>query len=245
MSQLSHIQDDNQWIFYVAEAVNKASLSQPSVNWFKVEQLPSDFSITGQATGRGTTWFLRCQSNEYVLRHYKRGGAIANVSDDKFLYLGMQQTRPVKELSLLIKLQHWQLPAPKPIAGLVSRHGLTWQGDLITARIDGAQDVHNVLMQRSLSKLEWRHIGSTIVRFHQRQVFHHDLNIHNIMLDAKGQAWLIDFDKCGIKSGNRWKQANLQRLLRSLQKEANNYSNYGFKHENWRSLIEGYHSIGA
>ena len=116
---------------------------------------------------------------------------------------------------------------------------------MITARIDGAQDVHNVLMQRSLSKLEWHHIGATIVRFHQHQVFHHDLNIHNIMLDAKGQAWLIDFDKCGIKSGNRWKQANLQRLLRSLQKEANNYSNYGFKHENWRSLIEGYRSVGA
>ena len=34
-------------------------------------------AITGQATGRGTTYFFKHNKNEYVLRHYRRGGLIA------------------------------------------------------------------------------------------------------------------------------------------------------------------------
>jgi len=244
MSPLSCIQDNNHFIFYINATFKELSLSPPSLDWFNVERLPNEFDIIGQATGRGTTWFLRYQCNDYVLRHYKRGGAVARVSEDSFIYLSLSRTRPVQELSLLVKLQRWHLPAPRPIAGLVTRNGLTWQGDLITAKIDGAEDVHNVLLQRPLNTMEWRHIGATIRRFHQRQVFHHDLNIHNIMLDSEGQAWLIDFDKCGIKRGNGWKRANLKRLLRSLEKESKKNSDYGFEERNWQSLLEGYESLG-
>lgn len=245
MSTLSCIQDDNTAIFYVADVFDQLSLPEPSREWFDVEQLPMDFNITGQAAGRGTTWFLSYRNSHLVLRHYRRGGAIARLSQDSFIYLNEQITRPVRELNLLMKLQEWYLPAPRPIAGLVTRNGLTWQGDLITAKIDGAEDVHNVLLQRPLNTMEWRHIGATIRRFHQRHVFHHDLNIHNIMLDSEGQAWLIDFDKCGIKRGNGWKKANLKRLLRSLEKESKKYSGYGFEERNWQSLIEGYESLSA
>lgn len=240
MSPLTHIHQNNTSIYYVADVCTQLSLPKPEIDWFNVEDLPAEIEVTGQATGRGTTWFLRHHNCDLVLRHYRRGGAIAKLSEDKFIYLGEGQTRPVQELNLLVKLQHWHLPAPQPIAGRVIRKGLIWQGDLITAKIESAEDTHNVLLQRSLTPMEWRHIGATIRRFHQRQVFHHDLNIHNIMLDTEGQAWLIDFDKCAIKRGRDWKKANLDRLLRSLQKESNQHPSYNYQPQDWHSLLEGY-----
>ena len=62
-------------------------------------------------------------------------------------------------------------------------------------------------------------IGQTIAKFHHHQIYHHDLNIHNIMLDIENEVWLIDFDKCGIRQGSNWKNSNMARLKRSFEKE--------------------------
>ena len=42
-------------------------------------------------------------------------------------------------------------------------------------------------------------------------------SFNNSKLNKK--CWLIDFDKCGQKSGDSWKQGNLERLHRSFVKE--------------------------
>ena len=42
-------------------------------------------AITGQATGRGTTYFFKHNKNEYVLRHYRRGGLIGKVLSDQYM----------------------------------------------------------------------------------------------------------------------------------------------------------------
>lgn len=39
------------------------------------------------------------------------------------------------------------------------------------------------------------------------------------MLDGRGKAWTVDFDKCGFRAGESRKADNLARLLRSLRKE--------------------------
>ena len=43
-------------------------------------------AITGQTTGRGTTYFFQHNKNEYVLRHYRRGGLIGKVLSDQYMY---------------------------------------------------------------------------------------------------------------------------------------------------------------
>ncbi|WP_164084715.1 3-deoxy-D-manno-octulosonic acid kinase [Alteromonas flava] len=235
----SHSENHNT-VYWVPANCQLNQLPTPNSQWFASPPAASDFSLVGSAAGRGTTHFLRYQDCDLVLRHYKRGGLIGKLLDDQFLFLRKAWTRPVRELDLLIRMRSWHLPCPTPIAGQVTRVGLVWRGDLLTSRIPNAKDVHSLIVDSALSAIEWRHIGATIARFHKHQVYHHDLNIHNIMLDDEGQAWLIDFDKCAVRRGNRWKTGNLSRLHRSLRKEQGKMSSYQFKDSDWQALLEGY-----
>ena len=45
-------------------------------------------SIVGFAEGRGTTFFVQHQGRDFVLRHYQRGGFIAKMSKEKYVWLG-------------------------------------------------------------------------------------------------------------------------------------------------------------
>jgi len=67
---------------------------------------------------------------------------------------------------------------------------------------------------------------------------HADLNANNILLDTTRQVYLVDFDKSsrGAK-GSQWKQANLQRLKRSLNKLLQRHSGSRL---DWPALESGY-----
>ena len=76
------------------------------------------------------------------------------------------------------------------------------------------------------------------------QICHTDLNAHNILvqqLETEQKCWLIDFDKCSQKSGDYWKQGNLERLHRSFVKEVGRM-NIQFNEENWAELLKGYNA---
>jgi 3-deoxy-D-manno-octulosonic acid kinase len=196
-------------------------------------------AITGQATGRGTTFFFQHNENEYVLRHYRRGGLIGKVLSDQYLYTGLEQSRAWQEFKLLEHLQTLGLASPKPSAAMVTKRGIYYQADIISKKIPNAQDLHHVLLERRLSTDVCQKIGQTIAKFHNHQIYHHDLNIHNLMLDTKQGVWLIDFDKCGIKQGNNWKRSNIARLKRSFEKEKR-LRNIHWQLVDWQILISAY-----
>ncbi len=238
---LEHYRHANSDLFVASAQCADLALPAITEQWFSAESNLPELAIIGSAEGRGTTHFLRYSNNtDLVLRHYKRGGLIGKLLDDQFWFAGLKQTRPYREMQLLIQMCEWHLPCPRPVAGLVQRSGLVWRGDLLTVKIPNASDTHNILTERPLTEFEWRHIGATIKRFHQRQVYHHDLNIHNVMLDNEGQAWLIDFDKCAVRNGEAWKVSNLERLHRSLMKESVRCETYHFNSGHWNWLVEGY-----
>jgi 3-deoxy-D-manno-octulosonic acid kinase len=87
----------------------------------------------------------------------------------------------------------------------------------------------------------WRQTGECIRRFHDAGVYHADLNARNILLDVHFKVWLIDFDRAKtIAAGSRKFEANLSRLLRSLQKVWPRENNDLVKC--WDSLMAGYNS---
>lgn len=211
--------------------------------YFEPEYWQQQNAVIGSALGRGTTHFIKAGMHELVLRHYCRGGLMSIVLSDQYLYLGISSTRAYQEFKLLKRINELGLPAPTPVAYRIIKKGMYYQADLITLKIANANDVHHILQTRSLTQQEWEKIGETIALFHQQQIFHHDLNIHNIMLDNQSKAWLIDFDKCAVKGGNTWKQKNLDRLLRSLNKEKVKFANYHFQASDWQMLLDGYSKI--
>jgi len=99
-----------------------------------------------------------------------------------------------------------------------------------------------VLCTEGLSDKMWESLGQVIRRFHQNKVDHADLNACNILLNNHNQIFLIDFDKSKIHSqcDPRWRNANLSRLRRSLQKWKKLKPQFCFSAKNWQALERGY-----
>ena len=211
-------------------------------DWFTDDYWQQQNAVTGQATGRGITTFFDYLGKSFVLRHYRRGGLPGKFLTDQFWYSGLANTRAWRELNLLLQLRELNLPVPAPVAARVKKSGLVYRSDIVLEKIPDAQDVHTVLLKQNLREETWQNIGKTIALFHRFQVFHHDLNIHNVMLDKDNKVWLIDFDKCGIKKGDKWKNKNIERLFRSLNKEKQAAEQYHFDHRCWELLLKGYHN---
>ncbi|MGB1263112.1 MAG: 3-deoxy-D-manno-octulosonic acid kinase [Cognaticolwellia sp.] len=220
---------------------------------FMPEMLDSDYwqaknAIVGSAQGRGTTWFIATRNAErvmknWVLRHYYRGGLIGKLINDLYIFTGIERTRAAREFSLLTLMRALGLPAPKPVAFRVIKYGLFYRADLLSSRIEHAEDLVGILSKRAISSALWHEIGRVIKRFHQQGIYHHDLNAHNILIDENDKVWLIDFDRGEQRQQqNRWPEQNMARLLRSFRKEVHRVDNFQWQEKNWQALLHGYQS---
>lgn len=219
---------------------------EKSVNSFSSDMLDSLYwqqqnAIIGCAQGRGTTWFVQYQQQQWVLRHYYRGGMMGKVNKDKYLFHTLEATRAVREFNLLHQLNLLKLPAPKPIAYRVIKNGRFYQADLLTEKIADASDLVALLIQQPLDKSLWHEIGATIRSFHQQGIYHHDLNAHNILLDKDNKVWIIDFDRGEQRNiSPSWQQSNMSRLLRSFKKEKKKLAKFHWQEQDWQLLEQGY-----
>src|SRR5580698_1301964 len=174
--------------------------------------------LTATQGGRGSAWFISSGEHHWVLRHFRRGGFIARLSRDWYVWTGEAQVRAFAEWRLLEAMTHWRLPVPRPIAAEYQRRALFYRCDLITERIAGAQPLSAVLMLDALSEASWRAVGAAIARLHRAGVDHADLNAHNVLIDADGTVTVIDFDRGRLRGQGTWAARNLQRLQHSLHK---------------------------
>lgn len=193
------------------------------------------------AAGRGSAWFLRVDDEQWVLRHYRRGGLIARWVADRYAWLGVARTRAFAEWHLLADLFGLALPVPRPVAARVERCGVwRYRADLIIARIPNAESLAERLRRAPLNPSEWQSLGEVIATFHAAGVHHHDLNAHNILLDDEGRFFLIDFDRGRRRRPGRWARRNLARLRRSLDKLAADGDGLNFAAGDWAALLRGY-----
>lgn len=188
--------------------------------YFNADYWQSQGLVKGAATGRSTAWFIASEPTDMLLRHYYRGGLVGKVNKDRFKREAVFKSRAMAEFELLLALRERDLPVPEPLAARYVKAPLWgYRADILVAVIADAKDVFKLLGERELEAGEWECLGKTIRQLHEHQVYHSDLNCHNLMLDAAGKAWIVDFDKCGFREPGEWRQANLDRLLRSFKKE--------------------------
>ncbi|MFQ3206423.1 MAG: 3-deoxy-D-manno-octulosonic acid kinase [Glaciecola sp.] len=211
-------------------------------NWLTAENL-----ITKTASGRGFVYFFFALGESCVLRHYYRGGLVAKLSNDKFISKALEQSRPYKELNLLAKLHSAGLKVPKPIAARLKRTSFAYTADIITAAIPNAQELHEYILKQPLKHSIWEKIGATLHKMHDLQACHDDINVKNVLLQEDAEQsktiYLLDFDGCRIRDGDAWKNANLARFKRSLEKQKARYSPYYYEDDCWESIERGYRSL--
>ncbi|WP_153445921.1 3-deoxy-D-manno-octulosonic acid kinase [Vibrio algicola] len=199
--------------------------------------------ILGSAQGRGTTWFVQTETLPAALRHYRRGGLFGKLINDSYWFSGWDKTRSYQEFILLEYLIVQRVNVPQPIAARSVRKGLCYQADILTQKIPQAQDLVGLLQINAIDSTMYEKIGQEVKKLHQANVNHTDLNIHNILIDQQNMVWIIDFDKCHIEKNNNqknWKQGNIDRLLRSFQKELKKRQIHWKQTSDWQAFLSGY-----
>jgi 3-deoxy-D-manno-octulosonic acid kinase len=190
--------------------------------------------------GRGSAWFIGGGEQRWVLRHFRRGGLMTRLSQDRYAWMGEDRVRAFAEWRLLEQLVQWHLPVPKPIAARYQRAGLTYRCDLITLRIPLAQPLSLLLAAAALPDDTWRAIGATLARLRDCGVDHADLNAHNILIAEPASVSVIDFDRGVLRAPGSWPLGNLKRLQRSLLKIAGALPSGRFTPSSWDALLTGY-----
>lgn len=201
-------------------------------------EAPAEHLATG--SGRGQARLVQHQGQGLVLRHYRRGGLMARLSEDRFLREPAHRSRAMREFALLRLLRSWRLPVPEAALARHRSHGLVYSADIAVGLIPGSRNLVQRLQSARPTPADWAALGRAIRALHDRQVFHADLNAHNLLLDAPGRAWVVDFDKCAVRPGDAWKADNLARLHRSLRKEATRVHPYHWDEADWTHLTTAY-----
>jgi len=204
---------------------------------FDPDQLQARNLLSGVSQGRRSAWFFSHADMPLVLRHYWRGGMVARLTADVHGWNGLKRSRPYRELNMLRQLREAGLPAPRPVACRLIRSGPFYRGDIITGMIPGSDTFAQRIRNNELTSSDWRNVGRMIRRFHEHGACHADLNVRNILLDTDGRPWLIDWDQSSWRKPGNWRRETMERLRRSLSREADLESQ---AEVHWPALLGAY-----
>jgi len=163
--------------------------------------------------------------------------------DDQYFGCNREKSRSWSEWRLLHLLYNEGFPVPRPVAASFIPSVGIYRADLITEFLLGSRTLAEILTERNLSEEKWTEVGACIARFHNRGVYHADLNAHNILLDEAGRVFLLDFDKGEVRKRGGWRKANISRLQRSFLKLASQRPGFSFDADGWKTLQHGYSAI--
>lgn len=191
--------------------------------------------------GRGGVSYVDAPFGRCVLRHYRRGGMVARVMGDRYLWTGAERTRGFAEFRLLATMHGRGLHVPAPVAARYQRQGVHYRADLVTLRIEHADTLAELLAQDRCDAVAAARVGTALAEFHDAGAYHADLNAHNLLLDASA-VWVIDFDRGELRAPARaWQLSNLARLKRSLLKlGAARDGDAAFERTFWNPLMAAY-----
>ena len=201
---------------------------------FDPEGLAARGLVTGRSSGgRDGAVFFELDGAALVLRRYRRGGMVRHLTADRYVSLGAERSRPMREFALLLELETLGLPAPRAHAARRTRHGPFESGALVTHRLPGITLAERLAWAGGAgddapAPVPWEAIGRCVARFHVAGVLHADLNAHNVMVAGEGAGdasavSLIDFDRGRRLDGpvpEARARANVDRLARSIDKLA-------------------------
>lgn len=212
----------------------------PSANW--LEAAPR---VESERAGRGQIHLLETPAGIGVHRAYRRGGRIMVLFGDRYLFSGLEQSRPIREFRLLATLSTGGLPVPKPLLARVRRNGMVYRGDLLTAAIPDTETLAEFL-RRDASSVPWPAVMAAIAAVHHANVWHADLNAHNVLIDRHGKSWVIDFDRAEVRAPKLiWREENLERLRQSLHKIQGKRWMQQFE-PTWQQILDEYaHAFAA
>lgn len=230
-------------------------------DWSSVYAWAAAHRESDRLLGRGPVYVVAAPARgpdareQWAVRHYRRGGAVARFAGDR--YWGVGPTRPARELAVSVQARERGVRTPAVVAGAVYRpSGLgraagLYRADLVTERVPCARSLKQELVggadgrgrapDAEATRALFR-AGRLVRALGESGLLHRDLNAGNILLDAEGEAWVVDLDRCRSGSARRSSDHSRMRsrLERSLRKLGNEHRRPLSRTE-WEALRSGFH----
>jgi len=226
---------------HVEEILASAVLTEP------MEDLISRHGRAGDG-GRGAVCrvVLPGIGPAYV-RDYRHGGLLRGFLGRRFFIPG----RETRELRVLSAARAAGLPVPEPLASARKRCGrfVGYRARIVTSEIPRAASLVTALWEKATRGIDTApllsSVGKAVRAMHDAGIFHHDLNMHNILSDENDEIFIIDFDRARMRKalGMGGRLTNLRRLLRSARKLARLHRDAPsgwFTDDRFRELLRGY-----
>jgi ADP-heptose:LPS heptosyltransferase/tRNA A-37 threonylcarbamoyl transferase component Bud32 len=176
----------------------------------------------GDSVLGGRTAVTQAQLNgigAVIIKHYRRGGLMRYVVKRRYLKFG--KTRAQREFELLAVVDRLGLNVPRPIA-FAYRGSLLYRAWLVTREIHQPISLARLSLQdEKKTSMAMESVIEQIVSLIQNNVLHVDLHPGNVVVDAAGKVYLLDFDKGTVYYGKRRKLIN--RYLTRWQRAVNKY----------------------
>lgn len=207
----TELQAGSQRILY-----DPSALDVVSPEWLEPDFWRLRDAVLAEFGGRGQALAVATEAGPAVLRRYLRGGMIARLSRERYVFTGYQRSRSFREFRVLARLHGLGLPVPQPLMAGCERRGPTCRAAILTRLLE-----NTISLPQAADILEpehWQRLGETLERFFRAGVVHPDLNAHNLLIDGECRWYVIDFDRARIEAGPVDPEPMLKRLERSLDK---------------------------
>lgn len=207
--------------------------------WLDAERWRAAGAREHSSTGRGSVMILDRGDEGWVYRHYHRGGLVARLVYDQYVWSGFEGSRAFREWRLLDYMHARGLPVPRPVAARAVRTGFVYRADIVTVLLPDTRPLSALIARSGVDAALWPRIGAMVRAFHDAGIDHPDLTAHNTLVDGAGRVFLVDFDNARHRAPGRWAAAGMARLKRSLRKVALE-TGAAFEEPAWASLVAGY-----
>ena len=218
--------DYQTWTFTGGAAVARREVAAPVRAVLEAPATLYDWAARqehDEFTGRGATYGIAFAGKRAVVRHARRGGAIAPLLGDR--YFG--QPRFVREVIMSARLLEDGVPTPAVLAGVAYDAGIGHRADVMTERVDG-RDLAAIFYgdeepPKGAPRTAILHaVGELVGKLYRAGFVHPDLQLRNILIagadSTHPRAWLLDVDTVYRMAGPAARLKNLRRLYRSWDK---------------------------
>lgn len=193
--------------------------------FFDYRKIASD-PDTKIVRGRGETYIYRHDGRRLVLREYLRGGLFGKFVRRSYLAFFRKSYRAFQEFELLRLLRLYNLHVPMPVLARVKYKFPFVYNEIVLQEIERCRNLDEILLSRALSPREIANIKEQIAALFKFRIVHTDLNIRNVLVDDREEAYIVDFDKCYVKDEFRQEDRlrMVDRMMRSFYKQKELYS---------------------
>jgi 3-deoxy-D-manno-octulosonic acid kinase len=173
----------------------------------------------GELAGRGIAIITELNGDVCVVRHFRRGGSVASLLDDR--YLRAASNRVLRELQTSEAARARGVATPSVKCGAWYQHGLFRRFDIATLYIPDSHDLSTVIFDPGRSRRAAELTAVLIGSMLQAGLLHRDLNLKNILV-APDRAYVLDLDRCRMVEPINAAHADAMkaRFFRSLAKFA-------------------------